>query len=355
MINFSLIIDLLPVLVPLIFLNLVISYEDFKKGVIKNKYIITLLLGGLIYQFFIGNLFTFSLLQIFLYGLGAGFLLWFLGIWPAGDAKLFASLLLYFPATFYKSNLIFNYSINIFVPIFLVIASVVLIKNRGMIKEALEYTLDPYRVFFLVVMLLGFVSFVMDFFKLIGLQGGYFLSLLVLFVAFEIFYWLISVKTELIFTLIAALRIIVDYKTVLTLTYLYDFLSLLALFLFLRFFILYLTYHFFSRKVKIENLEGGMGPAEGIIKRKGKYGKLSFLNISLISYMMQRKENFIHDLVFLTDKDVKTIKQLKEEEKLGFDTLRIDQKQHFASILFFGYLLTLLLNSNFIAQLKLFI
>lgn len=342
-----------PVVIPLLFLAVLVSYEDYTEGKIRNEYIAALIVGGVLYQIaFAGNAFL-PVFETFLYGLGVSFLLYFLGVWPAGDAKLFSVLILYFPASLFRGNLIMNYSINVFVPIFLLLGTVVFLRSgKERIKEALEFSLDPYRVFNLVVILLGLVAFAMDALRMLGIQGGYFLSILLLFIAFEIFYAFLSAWTELAFTLLAALRIFLEYGEVFSLQYLTRFTSLILVFLLLRFFLLYLTYYYFSREVRIEDLEPGMSVAEGIVDQGDHYGKISFLNASLINYMMQRKENFVHDLVYLTEEDVERIKEMKREEELGFETLRVDEKQQFALIVFLGYFLTLVLGNQFISVIK---
>ncbi|MCJ7479347.1 MAG: hypothetical protein MUP63_04185 [Candidatus Nanohaloarchaeota archaeon QJJ-7] len=342
-----------PVILPLLFLAVLVSYEDYTEGKIRNQYIAALIIGGAIYQFAFAGPGGVKVIESFLYGLGVSFLLYFLGIWPAGDAKLFSALILYFPASIFRGNMIMDYSINVFVPIFLVLGSAVLIRSgRERVKEAIEFSFDPYRVFSLAVILLGLVGFAMKGLEMIGIQGGFFLSVLLLFVAFEIFHAFLSAWTELGFTLLAALRIVVDYGEVFSLQYMTWFASLIIIFVVLRFFLLYLTYYYFSRDVEIMDLEPGMSTAEGIVDHGDHYGKVSFLNASLINYMMQRKENFIHDLVYLTEEDVERIKELKEEEELGFSTLRVDEKQHFALLIFLGYFLTMMLGGNFVTVVK---
>lgn len=354
MLNLSLIFNFLPVLIPLTLINLLISYEDYKEGIIRNEYIAILLVGGALFHILLGDLLAAA--PVFLWGLFVGVLLWFLGIWPAGDAKLFTSLLLYFPPMFYDLQLILQNLVNIFLPIFLVLIVVVLVRSKKeLIKNAVKFTTEPYRLFLIVVIFLGLAGFAMDFIRFLGIPGDYFLYLIVLFLFFEIFYFFLSAKTELIFTLIAIARIVLNFETMFTLSYLFDFLSLVGLFLFLRFFILYITYNYYSKKMKIEELEPGMSLAEGIVEKNGDYHKVSFLNISLIGFMMQRKEKFIHSLSFLTEEDVDKIKSLKEEGKLKMKQVLVDKKQHFGAFIFLGYLLTLFLGGSFVQVIKLII
>ena len=98
-------------------IGLIVSYRDKKEGRIPNFYILILLILGLIFQI-LSNPNLIPLLMLLSYTFAISFLLWFLGIWPAGDAKLFFSLFLFFPSNLLNSSLILDYLVNIFVPIF---------------------------------------------------------------------------------------------------------------------------------------------------------------------------------------------------------------------------------------------
>jgi len=340
----------------LLTLGLLISYKDFKFGIIKNKYILLILFFGLIYQFIIINIFEISI-QIFsviIYGIIVSFIFWWLGLWPAGDAKFFISLLLFFPIQLYSTKLIFDFLTNIFVPIFIFMMISLLMRSRTkLFKGAIKYSFNPYKIFMIGVMLTGFVYFILNLMSLSGFNPDFFTAIIILFFVFEIFYSFSSVKTEIVYIGFVIFRIIIDYKNILTLNFLYNLSSTLFVFIFFRFFVLYLSYHMYTVNKKISDLKPGMSLAEGIIKKNKVYEKISFLNTSFIDSLSQKKENFVHNLERLSKNDVKKIKTLKKKGELNFDSISINQKQHFAIFILLGFIITSLIKTNFIHYLVL--
>jgi Flp pilus assembly protein protease CpaA len=119
---------------PMIFLiGLITSYQDFRYGKIKNKWIILGLAWGLgIYLFFliwglaIEPIISFSyIFNVFVNGFIAlivGYLLWYFNFWSAGDAKLFALFAFLLPLEYYWRTVLpyfpsFVLLINIFIPV----------------------------------------------------------------------------------------------------------------------------------------------------------------------------------------------------------------------------------------------
>ena len=129
----------------LFFIGLIISYQDFKEGKIRNKWIILGLVWSLgIYILFLvwallapylsqiySREFTFVLpsyiLKVFInsaIALVVGYLFWYFDLWSAGDAKLFFVFSLLLPLKYYWRTTLpyfpsFTLLINIFIPILL--------------------------------------------------------------------------------------------------------------------------------------------------------------------------------------------------------------------------------------------
>ncbi len=349
---FDVFLPFLPIALPVIFLGLVISYEDYRTGLIKNQYIVALFLGGVIYQLFTGYRFgiEFEVVKVFLMGLLIGFGLYFIGIWPAGDAKLFSVYLLFFPLHMYTDQLIMQFALNIFLPVFFVFSTIVFVKSRSKFKGALKYSFEPYRLFLLVMVLFGIAGWVIRILEILNFNINFFVSMFILFLAFELVFTLISLKTEIILVSLVVLRFIFDFEYISSVSYLYETFYLIIFFIFFRFFILYLTYHYYSREVRIEELEEGMSPAEGIVREEeGNYHKVSFLKVSLIDFMQDKKREFIHDILFLKKKDIDQLKELREKDEMDISLLKIDKTQHFAFLLLLGYLLTLILGGDVVS------
>jgi len=341
------------VLLSAVGLGFYVSYEDLKYGVIRNKHILMIFLLGMFFQLISEVLYTnfLQMITTFGYGFFIGFLFWWLGLWPAGDAKFFTVLLLFLPVGLYSSfNLIFNYLVNIFVPIFLFMMIVLFIKSKSkLIKEAVKYSFEPYKLFTLITMFLGFVWFTIKFMTFIGITGDFFITILVLFIVYELFYAVLTFESELFFVGCAVLRIILDYNNIFTFNFIYNFFSTIFVFVFFRFFVLYLGYHTYTKYVKISDLRPGMSLAEGIVSKNKEYQKISFLTSSFIEFLMQRKYKFVHNLDNLTKEDVALLNKLKKEKKLPFDSVLVSQRQHFAFFILLGFLLTLILKQNFIS------
>jgi hypothetical protein len=168
-----------------------------------------------------------------------------------------------------------------------------------------------------------------------------------MFVIFEFFKRFLSTKMEFFFFGCAVLRVLIDYKTIYSFPFAQKFFTILFVFLFFRFFILYLAFKLYTYRVPIRNLKPGMSPAETIIQRGDHFEKTSFLNASLIGFMLQRREKIIHSTDVFAEKDVKRIKKLREQGKIPFASILINKVQPFAIFILLGYILTVFCQGNF--------
>jgi Flp pilus assembly protein protease CpaA len=117
-------------------IGLIISYQDFRYGKIKNKWIVYGFILGLGGYFLFWFLFIYNLVQITIplssyflrvvinsgISLLVGFFIWRLNLWSAGDAKLFALFAFLLPLEFYRRSYLpyfpsFVLLLNIFIPI----------------------------------------------------------------------------------------------------------------------------------------------------------------------------------------------------------------------------------------------
>ena len=170
-----------------------------------------------------------------------------------------------------------------------------------------------------------------------------------MFIIFEFFRRFLSAKLELFFFGCAVLRVLIDYRTVYSFAFAQKFFTILFVFLFFRFFILYLAFKLYTYKVPIRKLKPGMSLAEVVIQRGDHFEKKSFLNASLIGFMTQRRENIIHSLDFLTKEDVDRIKKLRRENKIPFASILVNKVQPFAIFILLGYILTVFCQGSFMS------
>lgn len=349
-------INISPILIPILIASVFIVKQDINERIVKNNYVFTILVFGIIYQLIEGNLLQYPLRILSTFAFGAIFsaFLWSLNILPAGDSKLFTSLLMYFPVDYYTQGLTLDFLINIFVPIFVFLSFYVIYKSKRCVAiESLKNSFKPYRLGMVFVIFIGFAWFIYSPFRLLGVDLGYFGFVILVFIGYELLLRIPSVKTEIILIAMAVIRILLDYKNALTLDFYLNSLSIVLVFVILRFFILQLSFNLFTRKVKIGDLKPGMSPGQGIIQEGKNFVRKDLFSPSLVGYLMEKKEKFVHSIDALGKEDIEKLKKLSEENKLEFNSLKIHEKQPFSFFVFMGFFLTFILGTNFVNYLKL--
>ncbi|MFB6088259.1 MAG: prepilin peptidase [Candidatus Aenigmatarchaeota archaeon] len=349
-------INISPILIPISIACLFIVKQDIKERLVKNNYVFTILVFGILYKFMNGSLIQYpvEILSIFAFGAIFSFFLWSLSILPAGDSKLFTALLFYFPVGYYTNSLITDFLINIFVPIFVFVSIYLLVKSKkDLAIKSLKNSFSPYRLGMVFIILIGFAWFLYSPLRILGIDIGYLGFVILVFLGYEALLRIPNVKTELILIILAIVRILIDYENALTLDFYINSLIVVLIFVSLRFFVLQLSFNLFTKKVHINDLKPNMSPAEGIQKTGGQFVKKDLFSPSLVGYLMEKKEKFIHAIDFLEERDIKKLKDLVKEDKVDFDNLKVHEKQPFSALVFFGYFVTFILGTNFVNYLKL--
>jgi len=348
-------------------LGAVISFYDWKRGIIRNRLLLILLLIGILYysynfSFIISN--TSSFLWNIFWAIFIGMFMWFIGIWPSGDAKLFIVLSMLLPVgvLLTSGSPIMDFLINAFVPLFIVYLFIILIKaDRKEIKEALKFAFSPYRIFLIFIVIVGFLWFIMNGFSLIGIQPNVFIFVVMLFFVMDFVNRFLTFRLEILYIILVVLRIILDFRNIFTVRFAFDTFLIIFIYLFFRFFILRLVFRVNTKSVKIDDLEEGMRPAEGIVKKQGKniitYEKIKLFHFDYVDFLFQKKKKIIHSMSDdgLTLGDVKKIKYMKSKGKLPFDEILVHKAIPFAIFLLIGFIITILLKGNFITTLKIFL
>jgi len=351
----------------ILLLGIVISFYDWKRGIIKNRLLLILLLIGILYysynfSFIVSN--TPSFLWNIFWAVFIGIFMWFIDIWPSGDAKLFIvlSMLLPIGVLLTSGSPAMDFLINAFVPLFVVYLSTILIKaNRKEVKEALKFAFSPYRIFLIFIVVLGFLWFVMKGFTLFGVQPNVFIFVIMLFLVMDFVNRFLTFRLEILYTILAVLRIILDFRNIFTVHFAFEIFSIIFVYLFFRFFILRLAFRVNTKGVKIDDLEEGMRPAEGIMKKQGNniitYEKIKLFHFDYMDFLFQKKKKIIHSMSDdgLTSGDIKKIKYIKSKGKLPFDEILVHKAIPFATFLMIGFFITILLEGNFITTLKIFL
>jgi hypothetical protein len=348
--------------------GLITSYDDVKHGLIRNKWVLfaiafgiivilvdVLILGGKfnsitsnpILEFFTNLLFT----------LAVGFLIWYIGLWSAGDAKLFVAFASIVPLNFY----IMNYTrffpsltlmINTFAPIFIVMLFYLLFKNP--IKthiSALKMAFNPKTLGMVSLFVLGFSWPVTLFLNWIGIQANFFIVIALLFILISVLTKIFNIKLLYASLFLTFLRLIFNYKLILTIPFLKNIILSIFVLIFLRFYLIALGYNVFSYEIFLEDLSEGMLLAEDIVKKGKKYEKVRHIHMSFIGALMidRQKDSILDSLPDgLTNDEIKEIKKLHSRGALKSHKIRIYKIFPFAPFMFLGVLITLLLKGNVI-------
>lgn len=350
--------------------GIITSLQDIKKNKVRNKWIlITLILavliniGVMIYMSYTNHMATmFFVKQFFLNILFAfivGFLIWEGSLWSAGDAKLFLAYAAITPLFVYKWGYVNSFPsyvilINTFTPYFLYYFAHMVVNTSW--KDKLEVTKDLFKPRFMIsiiIFIFGLSWPVQLILQWFNIQANLFLSV-VLLLALMIPLSKIH-KNGLMISgaVLSILRLIFDYSSILTFGFLKSFLSMIFLFVFVRYFVVILGFKMFAKPVYIEDLKPGMLLAEDIIKVKVKgkesYQKKPMISISFISPLFNKavEESIIHNMPEgLTKKDIKLINKLHSEGKFKAHLIGIYHSMPFAPFMFAGVLITIIIQGN---------
>lgn len=355
----------------IIFLGLVTSYEDIRFGKIRNIWVIS----SLIYAFLVNALlflflrlsgasprpgYFLELFVSFLIALFIGYIMWNVGIWTSGDAKLYASYTLLLPLSVYSYGHInyfssFNIIVNTFVPFFIYYSFLLLFRTT--LKQKLFYlkkSLEPKQLLALSFFIFAFTWPVQLFFSYFDIPGTYFLAIFILFIMLVITERLFRLNIAVVSLIIAPIRIIFD-KSLFTAETLIFLAIVIAAFIFLRLFMLSMGYDLLTKEYDIGLLEAGMVPAERVFREGSAYKKEPLLFFSLLECLGQstRKRDYVIRPAAegLTSAEVARLKRL--EKRLGFEHLKVYQTIAFAPYMFGGVLLTIAFSGNIFIVLRL--
>ncbi|MFP4118006.1 MAG: hypothetical protein ACLFTR_03710 [Candidatus Woesearchaeota archaeon] len=361
-------------LVPIIVLGLITSYTDIKSGMIRNKHIKYALYGAFVCHMILvmayGNFRLegyshYIINSVFM--LVISFIFWNVGLWTAGDAKLFFTLNVLTPPSFITTGYMGAfYGIVYFTNIFgllLLFFLYKVIRNITMkeFKKCVKDTFNPRSIGFIALFVFG-----------IGMIGRYipqpqpsnFLtSSLIFFVILMLLRTFVKDKLIMVVAIMAIARLAIDYEKVVTPNFWINYLKQLAMLLVLKFLLLRASFYAFTKKVRIEDLKEKMFLAEDIIpdttnkKRKGedrkdhtRYTKRKMENLTIISYLQNRPFKF-HKYDKNKGLSIENLDWLKEQRRnLKFGKIRVYETMAFAPFIFAGVILTIIVQGNIFMQ-----
>jgi len=355
------------ILVFIVAFGLITSYDDIRFNRIKNKWVLLAIAFGVLVsiiihflnpsqttptglpylaEFYLNVLCTFVL----------GYILWYTGLWSAGDAKLFLAYALLIPITTYQFALFphfpsYTLLVNTFTPFLLFFIIFVLIRiKKAMNPGLLKWTFQPMLLLTIALFLFGFGWVVTALFNLIGVPSNAILQVVSLFTIILVSSRYLKFRLLAVSVVLCILRVIFDFKNYASLEYLWNFILVMVLLLILRFYLLTLSYEVFSKDIFIESLKRGMIPAEDVYKvakvhfRKRRFAYFSFLEALLRKSQETSLFNRLGD--GLTDNEVAMVKKAHSRGYLREHTIRIYQTLPFAPFMFVGAMLTLFLKTD---------
>jgi len=361
----NLLIFYLPII---LFFGIITSYEDLKFGKIRNKWILI----SVIYSIFIlfsAKFFGIKILQNYMIifvinlfvSLIVGILLWRIHLWSPGDAKLFFAYSIIIPITSYELGFTYFFPsyillINTFTPLFVFYLIKVIFKTKMKTKiQALKHFMKIKIIFITAVSIFGLMWVLTPLFSLLGFYPDLFILSMILFLMISFIEYLVPLKQFHVFVIIAIMRLVFD-KSIYSFEFLKNFSLVLLLFLIIRFFLLTLSYFFFTKPVYVEDLKPNMLLADMIYKDGSKYVKEDNIVISIFSALYSSKRiKPLFKLKPLGENNVKLLKRLHSQGKFEPHEVRIHEVVPFALYMFIGALLTILCQGNFLLAIRMLI
>ncbi len=354
------------------------TYTDLRERKIKNFCSYGTIYAGILCQVISvlsGSSLLLGSITTFLGGFAIVLVLYWFGIFSAGDAKLVWGASLLMPVgLFTEANVFAQYTpaaliINIFVPYCLILVSYLLIKTEIRQKwEAFvkifhqkDFRKQIFEMVFRLIFLLGLRAVVTLSLDWLGIELGFWHQLLlVLFLYFTLSHYvkkysLEKVRNYVVCVVLIALMIITTPWTMSAWSEAYGpllkvYLVYIAIFFFGRPFIYNLDSMVLNREIDISDLKEGMVPAEQILKIEGEDGEAAYSKEGFALPSVLNSNIILGTLPGGVSKEkAAELKQLTEDGKFeGFENrIRIQHSLRFAPMICLGVILTLLCRGPF--------
>ena len=327
-------------------LGLGTSFTDIKEGRIPNILVLPAVVAGFI-------LAVLSQVDLFLFASNAiiafafGFVLYLSRMWSAGDSKLFLAFAVLFPLAAFPKNFVFfpafSIILNSFIPAFIFLFALAILRTNVDQKfDALQKALNPKTLVSLAVILFAFYWALYYVLSFLSIPLDFFLIVVILFLMVSLLEKAFPNKLVLVSAVGGALLAAVNLSEVLKPDFWVLFALIFALMVFLRFFILYLGFFAFGKRVEIADLRPGMVLLEGVYEKDGALEKKKLFFPSLVNAIQDIKTNYVFEMSSsgLTKENIKTLLEKNKAGKAKFHSLLVQETLPFAPLLFAGTVLT---------------
>ncbi len=321
------------------------SYSDLRYGKIRNSHIVASILIG------VGLLLIqFSWLKVIdaLSAAFIGFLLWYVGLWSAGDGKLFTAFSLLMPMQIYANVSGYFPStsilVNTFVPAAVVLGFLVFRRaHKSDVIQVVRKVFTVSSVGQLFVSVFAFMWMADGVRKILPFSGGVFYTVIVLFLIVSAVEFVTRLKLTGIVVIVGAIRVLYD-NSIWSFQFLGELAGFVLIFAVVRMFLLDLSFRQFSHEVYIDKLVPGMIPAEVIFEQGETVERKPHQQFSFFSYLHETKGMAGPPQVQLTAAMIEQIKGLREKHS-DVKTFKIQESIAFAHFLFLGVILTIILGA----------
>ena len=310
-----------------------------------------------------------------LFSVVLGFGLWYLGIWTAGDGKLFIAYVALLPLVIYSNDyqkwvpsltlLINIFSIALLVMLVLMLCKIKIINIKEAIFSFLKEFFQPKQWFNSLVYLFAIYWIIELILKMIGLNSNPILKIGLTMLIFSTIKKKIGKWGPYITLIISSIRIIID-KSVYSLYFWKNILILIFAWGFIRSFlggsISKLGTEIFSKEIRVKELKPGMVLSE-VIQKKGKIKKEDLINlrnqknIKIIKhngdyYIKKPKSSFDLDNLIEEESEGLNKEQISIIRGIGIKKIKVSQTIPFAPFIFLGVILTIIAKGNILILIK---
>jgi Flp pilus assembly protein protease CpaA len=336
-------------LILIIVFGIIATISDVKNKKIHNKTIIIFLILGLVLNLANSKpwIYKFNYLLNLLLAVFVGFFLWYINFWNAGDGKLFSGFVALVPLDLIinlKDQFFFyNIIVYTFVPVFFVFTIFLVLEvNRKELFQALKMA---YKPGILISILISFFAFqwIIELVSVnFGIRLNLFISAIILFFVLNSLEKILRLRLINVLIAITIIRLVIDFRTVFSWSFAYNFFIQLIVFLVFVNLFLYLGYFKFGRHVKISDLKPGMILCEKVVKKGEKYTVIPDIKISLFMFLHEKFETkpiIEAKPEGLSRKEINKIQTWNKEKKMEVGALLIQKRVPYAPFQFLGVII----------------
>lgn len=360
----------------LIVLGIATSYTDIKSGLILNKH----LTYGIIYGIFINiiiMLFTNinfagykDYLFNFIFSIIIGFIFWKIGLWTAGDGKLYAVMNMLSPPNIIESGYLGTmYGITFLTNTFIILTVIFIVKTIKKISkneffEALKATTNKEILITIPIFIFGmhFFTFLIPSF----IPQNIITASIIMFILLSALRFLFKNQFKNFLIVLSILRLAFDFNSLFDINYWINFILIVVNIIIFMFLLVNLSFFGLTKNIKLDDLKLKMHLAEDIISvnfielneernklnnsdgKDIKYSKIKYINYHLIQFFMNKKFSMPY---YDKNKGIRTrnLAWIKSNRHMFiFDDIRIFDTMPFAPFIFLGFLITTIIKSDIV-------